>query len=46
MLKDGDVILEISNLNRELTVLSQEASFQREYYPATRYTIVRLLKMI
>lgn len=27
MLKEGDVILELSNLNRELTVLSQEAAF-------------------
>jgi len=27
MLKEGDVILELSNLNRELSVLSQEAAF-------------------
>jgi HlyD family secretion protein len=40
MLKKGDVILEISNLNREITVLSQEASLNESI---TRQRDTRLL---
>ncbi|MFZ6012450.1 MAG: efflux RND transporter periplasmic adaptor subunit, partial [Bacteroidota bacterium] len=43
MLKQGDVILELSNLNRELTVLQQEASFNESINRAreTRLNIMR-----
>lgn len=43
MLKKGDVILELSNLNRELTVLQQEASFNESINRAreTRLNIMR-----
>lgn len=43
MLKVGDVILELSNLNRELTVLQQEASFNESINRAreTRLNIMR-----
>jgi HlyD family secretion protein len=40
MLKKGDVILELSNLNREITVLSQEASLNESI---TRQRDTRLL---
>lgn len=43
MLKKGDIILELSNLNRELTVLQQEASFNESINRAreTRLNIMR-----
>jgi HlyD family secretion protein len=43
MLKKGDVVLELSNLNRELTVLQQEASFNESINRAreTRLNIMR-----
>lgn len=43
MLKKGDVILELNNLNRELTVLQQEASFNESINRAreTRVTLMR-----
>jgi HlyD family secretion protein len=43
MLKKGDVILELNNLNRELTVLQQEASFNESINRAreTRLNIMR-----
>jgi HlyD family secretion protein len=43
MLKKGDIILELSNLNRELTVLQQEASFNESINRAreTRLVIMR-----
>jgi HlyD family secretion protein len=43
MLKQGDIILELSNLNRELTVLQQEASFNESINRAreTRLNIMR-----
>ena len=43
MLKKGDVIMELSNLNRELTVLQQEASFNESINRAreTRLNIMR-----
>lgn len=43
MLKKGDVILELTNLNRELTVLQQEASFNESINRAreTRLVIMR-----
>lgn len=43
MLKAGDVILELNNLNRELTVLQQEASFNESINRAreTRVTLMR-----
>ncbi len=43
MLKEGDIILELSNLNRELTVLQQEASFNESINRAreTRLNIMR-----
>ena len=43
MLKKGDIIMELSNLNRELTVLQQEASFNESINRAreTRLAIVR-----
>lgn len=43
MLKKGDVILELSNLNRELSVLQQEASFNESINRAreTRLNIMR-----
>lgn len=43
ILKKGDVILELSNLNRELTVLQQEASFNESINRAreTRLNIMR-----
>ncbi len=43
MLKQGDIILELSNLNRELTVLQQEASFNESINRAreTRIVIMR-----
>jgi HlyD family secretion protein len=43
MLKKGDVILELTNLNRELTVLQQEASFNESINRAreTRLQIMR-----
>ncbi len=43
MLKQGDVILELTNLNRELTVLQQEASFNESINRAreTKLNIMR-----
>ncbi len=43
MLKKGDVILELTNLNRELTVLQQEASFNESINRAreTKLNIMR-----
>jgi HlyD family secretion protein len=43
MLKKGDVVLELSNLNRELTVLQQEASFNESINRAreTRLSIMK-----
>jgi len=43
MLKQGDVILELTNLNRELTVLQQEASFNESINRAreTKLVIMR-----
>lgn len=43
MLKKGDVILELNNLNRELTVLQQEASFNESINRAreTRVSLMR-----
>jgi len=43
MLRKGDIILELSNLNRELTVLQQEASFNESINRAreTRLNIMR-----
>lgn len=43
MLKKGDVILELTNLNRELTVLQQEASFNESINRAreTKLVIMR-----
>src|SRR5205085_8552996 len=43
MLKAGDIILELSNLNRELTVLQQEAQFNESINRAreTRLNIMR-----
>lgn len=43
ILKEGDVILELTNLNRELTVLQQEASFNESINRAreTRVTLMR-----
>jgi HlyD family secretion protein len=43
ILKKGDIILELSNLNRELTVLQQEASFNESINRAreTRLSIMR-----
>ncbi|MBL7839824.1 MAG: HlyD family efflux transporter periplasmic adaptor subunit [Cyclobacteriaceae bacterium] len=43
MLKKGDIILELNNLNRELTVLQQEASFNESINRAreTRLNIMR-----
>jgi len=43
MLKDGDVILELTNLNRELSVLQQEASFNESINRAreTKLQIMR-----
>lgn len=43
MLKEGDIILELSNLNRELSVLQQEASFNESINRAreTRLNIMR-----
>src|SRR5215510_5937415 len=43
MLKQGDIILELSNLNRELTVLQQEASFNESINRAreTKLAIMR-----
>lgn len=43
MLKKGDVVLELNNLNRELTVLQQEASFNESINRAreTRLNIMR-----
>jgi HlyD family secretion protein len=43
MLKAGDVVLELSNLNRELTVLQQEASFNESINRAreTRLSIMK-----
>jgi HlyD family secretion protein len=43
ILKKGDIILELSNLNRELTVLQQEASFNESINRAreTRLNIMR-----
>jgi len=43
MLKQGDIILELSNLNRELTVLQQEASFNESINRAreTKLNIMR-----
>lgn len=43
MLKKGDVIMELTNLNRELTVLQQEASFNESINRAreTRLNIMR-----
>jgi len=43
MLKEGDVILELSNLNRELSVLSQEAAFNESITRVrdTRLSITR-----
>lgn len=43
MLKKGDIILELNNLNRELTVLQQEASFNESINRAreTRVTLMR-----
>lgn len=43
MLKKGDVILELSNLNRELTVLQQEASFNESINRA-RETRLNIMK--
>jgi HlyD family secretion protein len=43
MLKQGDVILELSNLNRELTVLQQEASFNESINRA-RETRLNIMK--
>jgi HlyD family secretion protein len=43
MLKAGDVILELTNLNRELTVLQQEASFNESINRA-RETKVTIMK--
>jgi HlyD family secretion protein len=40
MLKAGDVILELSNLNRELTVLQQEASFNESINRARETRLV------
>jgi HlyD family secretion protein len=43
MLKKGDIVLELSNLNRELTVLQQEASFNESINRAreTRLSIMK-----
>jgi HlyD family secretion protein len=43
MLKEGDVILELTNLNRELTVLQQESSFNESINRAreTKLAILR-----
>ena len=43
MLKKGDVVLELSNLNRELTVLQQEASFNESINRA-RETRLNIMK--
>lgn len=43
MLKQGDIILELSNLNRELTVLQQEASFNESINRA-RETRLNIMK--
>jgi HlyD family secretion protein len=43
MLKKGDVILELTNLNRELTVLQQEASFNESINRA-RETKLNIMK--
>ena len=43
MLKKGDIILELSNLNRELTVLQQEASFNESINRA-RETRLNIMK--
>lgn len=43
MLKAGDVILELSNLNRELTVLQQEAQFNESINRA-RETRLNIMK--
>src|SRR5690242_18380414 len=43
MLKKGDVILELTNLNRELTVLQQEATFNESINRA-RETKVTIMK--
>jgi HlyD family secretion protein len=43
MLKHGDIILELSNLNRELTVLQQEASFNESINRA-RETRLNIMK--
>jgi HlyD family secretion protein len=43
MLKEGDIILELSNLNRELTVLQQEASFNESINRA-RETRLNIMK--
>jgi HlyD family secretion protein len=43
MVKEGDVILELSNLNRELTVLQQEATFNESINRA-RETRLNIMK--
>src|SRR6186713_2302721 len=43
MLKAGDIVLELSNLNRELTVLQQEASFNESINRA-RETKLNIMK--
>lgn len=43
MVKEGDVILELTNLNRELTVLQQEASFNESINRA-RETKVNIMR--